>query len=129
MPYQLKQQITDEEYKALEGFIAGPPIRTLFEPVPKCECGTPQGCGLTRYEHPMKMKRRWKPEKEDGKCLYYYLHLDYYNDFSVMSSGWSGTPADEFVWSIGNCFPTKEAAESAAQKIKELLLNLPNDGR
>lgn len=42
----------------------------------------------------------------------------------VSYTEWENTEYGNQLRDYGNCFPTREAAESAAKKIKELLLNL-----
>jgi hypothetical protein len=63
---------------------------------------------------PPQPKPRWKPSKE-----YWFVNL-------YCGVGWSevGFEHEEKLFAVGNCFPTREKAEAAAQAIKELLNKL-----
>lgn len=64
-------------------------------------------------------KERWRAEK--GEVYYFFdglmkLHTDVDDQ----------TICDDMCWQIGNYFQTREQAEAAAQKVKDLLLSLHN---
>lgn len=69
------------------------------------------------------MTERWKPKAgerywvvwinaPEGMCSFYACHK---NDYFM-----------ENFWSVGNCFKTEAEAQVAAEKVKALLLNLPD---
>lgn len=60
---------------------------------------------------------RWKPELGERYWVF-NSHGDVY-DFK-----WSGNSGEEQMYSMGNCFPSRESAEQARDKVKELLLSL-----
>lgn len=60
---------------------------------------------------------RWQP-REFGQ----YWIFD--NDGNPAKSEWDGYEIDYARHSFGNCFPTKEAAQAASDKVKALLLSL-----
>ena len=70
--------------------------------------------GLSMAEPP---KERWKPKRGD-----IYWVIDYEGD--PADSRWDEDDLDTDRHSFGNCFPTKEAAEAARDKVKALLLSL-----
>lgn len=56
-------------------------------------------------------KKAWKPE---GGDIFYRVDFD----GQVIQSCWIDSPWDKGSCAIGNCFPTKEAAEFAVEKLK-----------
>lgn len=64
------------------------------------------------------MAERWKP---NNRKEYFYVNL---SCADPKSDTWLNTDIDENRWENGNCFKTKEEAEYAAIKVKELLLSL-----
>jgi hypothetical protein len=69
-----------------------------------------------------KMSEKWKPEA--GELYYYFDH-----EFDILSDLHINARRDEKLTDIGNCFRTKAEAESAAEKVKALLLNLHADAK
>lgn len=63
----------------------------------------------------------WKPEKDSE---YYVICVDGNIDYRV----WEGADIDLQWWSFGNCFKTREEAEHARDKIKEVLSNFHKHG-
>lgn len=64
-------------------------------------------------------KYRWKPKKEEK---YYVVDLGHEN--SIGSYYWDNDSTDRTYYNAYNCFQTKEQAEKAAEKVKELLKSL-----
>ena len=65
---------------------------------------------------------RWKPEKGER---YWYIS----NVLMVAEDCWDGVShLDEERYNAGNCFKTEAAATTAAEKVKALLLSLPDNG-
>lgn len=64
-------------------------------------------------------KYRWKPKKEEK---YYVVNLGHEN--SIGSYYWDNDSTDRTYYNAYNCFPTKEQAEKAAEKVKELFKSL-----
>jgi hypothetical protein len=62
------------------------------------------------------MSERWKPEEGEQYWIIAFSE--------VVQSEWREDCADLSRWRMGNCFKTKEEAESAAEKVKALLLSL-----
>lgn len=60
---------------------------------------------------------RWKPENND---IYYFVH----ETGTVEYVMWGHYVGDSNLYNAGNCFRTKEEAEAAAKKAKELFLSL-----
>lgn len=63
------------------------------------------------------MAERWKPEYNDE----YFLVIC---DGKVECANWDDCEFDQRCFAIGNCFKTKAAAQSAAIKVRDLLLSL-----
>jgi hypothetical protein len=63
------------------------------------------------------MSERWKPEYGE---TYYYV----WTTGHTASTFWTNTISDKNLFERGNCFRTEKEAESAAEKIKALLLSL-----
>lgn len=59
---------------------------------------------------------RWKPKEGE----YWLVNTT----CTALRSVWCNDLADNDRWDNYNCFPTKEAAESAAEQVKKLLLSL-----
>lgn len=59
-------------------------------------------------------RKKWKPEYKD--C---YYHINAIGD--VIRSIWDNSQMDKLCLEFGNCFRTKEEAEAAKYKIKEML--------
>jgi hypothetical protein len=59
-------------------------------------------------------RKKWKPEYKD--C---YYHINVIGD--VIRSIWANSQMDKLCLEFGNCFKTKEEAEVAKYKIKEML--------
>lgn len=59
---------------------------------------------------------RWKPEYEGQ---YYFIDIK----GGILQKMWFDTQVDNQCYKFGNCFRTKEEAEAARDKIKELLNN------
>lgn len=59
-------------------------------------------------------RKKWKPEYKD--C---YYHINAIGD--VIRSIWANSQMDNLCLEFGNCFRTKEEAEAAKYKIKEML--------
>lgn len=68
----------------------------------------------TTYDLP---KEPWKPEAGEK-----YWHLNNFVDWHY----WDGDETDNFNLNGNNCFQTKQEAEHAAEKVKELLKSLQN---
>lgn len=66
------------------------------------------------------MSERWKPEEGDQ---YWVIAFN-----KVLRSEWRADSADLSRWQMGNCFKTEAEAQSAAEKVKALLLSLPDNG-
>jgi hypothetical protein len=81
----------------IEGYEAVDKIMTLFESLPA-------------------KPERWKPGKDAG---YYVIVADGNIDYEI----WEGDDSDLQSWGFGNCFQTREEAEYARDKIKEVLSN------
>lgn len=64
------------------------------------------------------MSERWKP---NNRKEYFYVNI---SCADPKSDTWLNTDLDENRWKNGNCFKTKEEAEYAAIKVKDLLLRL-----
>lgn len=58
---------------------------------------------------------RWKPEYEGQ----YYYFIDIKG--GILQKMWFDTQVDNLCYKFGNCFRTKEEAEAAKYKIKEML--------
>lgn len=63
------------------------------------------------------MSERWKPLVGE---TYYFM----YANGAVGHSAWYNGPTDTKLFEQGNCFRTEAEAQSAAEKVKSLLLNL-----
>ena len=63
------------------------------------------------------MNERWKPKFDEA---YYCIFANGNIDKTV----WRNIPTDNNLFERGNCFKTEEEAESAAEKVKALLLSL-----
>ena len=61
------------------------------------------------------MSKRWKPDNN-------YYYIDSYGE--VHAYQWADDFIDTALYEFGNCFETREQAEAAAAKIKELLLGM-----
>jgi hypothetical protein len=66
------------------------------------------------------MSKRWKPKQHE---VYFRVQ----GDARVVSDVWAGGTFDERYLASGNCFETREQAEAAAAKIKELLLGMSSE--
>lgn len=66
------------------------------------------------------VSNRWKPVKNQ---LFWYIDLQ----GSVYSSYWDNDYISGYFFDFGNCFSTREAAESARDKVKSLLLELQEE--
>ena len=62
------------------------------------------------------MSERWKPKSGEE----YWVVIG----GAAIISTWRSDYADNYRWGMGNCFKTKAEAESAAEKVKALLLSL-----
>ena len=60
-------------------------------------------------------KEKWLPVNNENYWLVY-------TDGDIGSSVWHGDTVDKQRLAFGNCFPTRELALAAAEKIKKLLL-------
>lgn len=69
---------------------------------------------ITYYELP---KEKWKPKVSEV-----YYRFD--SGLEVGTSSWNSDSLDEERFENGNCFQTREEAQVAADKIKELLKTL-----
>ena len=73
---------------------------------------------LSQQEQPKEeVKERWKPKLFD---IYFYIK----EDFTIHSTKYSHPSLDDTRINAGNCFKTKQEAQSAATKIKALLQTL-----
>ena len=63
---------------------------------------------------------RWKPEKGEE-----YWFIDLIGD--LVRHFWNDRFSENFMWTNGNCFKTREQAEQAREKMKEVLLTFHND--
>jgi hypothetical protein len=75
---------------------------------------------LDKRKEVYKMSERWKPEEGEQYWIIAFSE--------VVQSEWREDCADLSRWRMGNCFKTKEEAESAAEKVKALLLSLHDNG-
>ena len=57
---------------------------------------------------------KWKPEYEGG---YYFIN----DRGKITPTMWENTNSDDLRYQLGNCFRTPQEAETARDKIKELL--------
>lgn len=57
---------------------------------------------------------RWKPKEGEE----YYFITDMTNDIGIDSMTWANDNQDDFLYSIGNCFRTREQAEQAFERLK-----------
>jgi hypothetical protein len=64
------------------------------------------------------MAERWKPNNGEK---YFYVNLQY---GEPRRDTWLNADLDENRWENGDCFKTKQEAEYAANKVKDLLLSL-----
>jgi len=67
---------------------------------------------------PIETEQRWKPEKGQ---LYYYVNFTQKD--KIGSFTWVPDETDVDFYELGNCFETKEAAQKAAEAIKQYLSN------
>lgn len=58
------------------------------------------------------VEEEWKPKKND-----WYFSVG--NEGEAVSCYWSDHRADEARFKVGNCYPTREAAEAAAARVKK----------
>lgn len=63
------------------------------------------------------MTERWKPETNE---MYWFIP----KDGEVIPFCWCDDEIDRTCFNFGNCFRTEEEAEAAAEKVKDLLLDL-----
>jgi hypothetical protein len=66
------------------------------------------------------MSERWKPEEGER---YYFIGADGKAGQTVFYEVFESGPQN---WELGNCFKTEAEAQVAAEKVKALLLNLPD---
>lgn len=64
------------------------------------------------------MNKRWRPNNS-----YYYIDIA----GEVHRHTWDADNIDFMCYAFGNCFETREQAEAAAAKVKELLLSMPGE--
>ena len=66
-----------------------------------------------------KPKERWEPEKGE---IYYPLFINHIGSDGRCYEGitWKNDSNDQYSYSIGNCFKTKEQSHEAAEKVKDL---------
>ena len=64
------------------------------------------------------MTTRWKPEYANR---YWYITVDEI-DADVSPTIWTDETIDRRLYGYGNCFKTREQAEEALEKIKQVLL-------
>ena len=60
---------------------------------------------------------RWQPELHEP-----WFHIT--ADGQIAREIWTDAPADRARWRVGNCFPTREQAEEARERIREVLQRL-----
>ena len=65
----------------------------------------------------VEVKERWKPKNGES---YFFIS----GDGLVNLSDWDNDVFDNYYYNFGNCFRTKEEAEKALERVKELLLSL-----
>ena len=66
------------------------------------------------------MITRWEPELFEA---YWYV----YNFVRVSTSLWMNDRGDNRLYDTGNCFKTKEQAEMALEKIKQVLMGVHDE--
>ena len=59
------------------------------------------------------VSKPWKPKK--GEKYWFYL----YGAKEIIDSTWSGVTYDLLLWKVGNCFKTREEAETKGKEIME----------
>ncbi|EJW90455.1 hypothetical protein EVA_21433 [gut metagenome] len=62
--------------------------------------------------------KRWKPKERE---TYFTIHHEYGVPFYVVDFKWDGSPADEDMYRLGNCFRTEEEAQKVTDKFNALL--------
>jgi hypothetical protein len=72
--------------------------------------------GKWAEQAPIETEQRWKPEKGQ---LYYYVNWSQKD--KIGSFTWVSDETDIDFYELGNCFKTKEAAQKAAEAIKQYL--------
>ena len=72
---------------------------------------------LMKHKELVENTQRWKPKL--GEAYYFFGE-----SIGVGSYSWKNDEADNGFYNFGNCFPTKELALSAAEKVKQLLKSL-----
>lgn len=82
-------------------------------------CGRPMPCEV--HSKPQEPKKRWKPR--EGESYWFIVSSIFESDLN----SWDDDPTDNERFRIGNCFPTREKAEAAATKVKELLIKLHDE--
>jgi hypothetical protein len=60
---------------------------------------------------------RWKPK--DGEEYYFFND----SELTIWMGNWLCCFLDEKRWFVGNCFPTKEEAEQARERVRKALRN------
>jgi hypothetical protein len=70
----------------------------------------------TTEGEPIETEQRWKPEKGQ---LYYYVHWSQKD--KIVSFTWVSDETDIDFYELGNCFKSREAAQKAAEAIKQYL--------
>lgn len=68
------------------------------------------------------MTERWKPEEGE---LYFFIGADGKPGRTVFCEVFE---SDSQAWALGNCFKTEAEAAAAAEKVKALLMSLPDNG-
>lgn len=71
------------------------------------------------------LKSRQKPERWQPGEREQYFYID--SECTVANTSWySSNKYDQASRDVGNCFPTRKAAEIAAEVVKKTLLDLSN---
>lgn len=70
----------------------------------------------TTEGEPIEKQQRWQPSKGQ---LYYYVNFT--QKVKIGSFTWVSDEIDVDLYELGNCFKTKEAAQKAAEAIKQYL--------
>jgi hypothetical protein len=79
------------------------------------------GKSLPCPDHPPQPKPRWRPSL--GETSY---SIDWDGEI-VKDGAWEDLEYENARWAFGNCFPSREKAEAAAQAIKELLMKIQGE--
>ena len=72
---------------------------------------------ISGYEVVRNKPSRWKPDMGGT-----YFCINYFGE--ILEGYFHKIHQDEQAWQFGNCFPTKELAEEARDRIKKLLMEL-----